>query len=125
MKEARTKKLDKILIKDLLLRCIIGINESERKEKQDVIINLVLWTDLAKGAETDDIRQTVDYKEITKEIIRLVDKSEYFLVETLAENIAQTCLQHKQIERVNVTVEKPGALRFARSVGVEILRERT
>jgi len=124
MKETKTRKLDTILIKDLLLRCIIGVNESERKEKQDVVINLVLWADLVKGAETDDIGQTVDYKQITKEIIRLVDKSEYYLIETLAENIAQTCLQHKQIEKVKVTVEKPGALRFARSVGVEVFRER-
>jgi len=124
MKETKTRKLDTILIKDLLLRCIIGVNESERKEKQDVVINLVLWADLVKGAETDDIGQTVDYKQITKEIIRLVDKSEYYLIETLADRIAQTCLQHKQIERVQVTVEKPGALRFARSVGVEVFRER-
>jgi len=115
---------DKILIKDLLLRCIIGINDIERKEKQDVVINLVIWADLSKAAKSDDIRKTIDYKTITKDIISFVEKSEFFLVETLAEKIAQVCLRHDKVDKVKVTVEKPGALRFARSVGVEIVRKR-
>ena len=116
--------MDKILIKDLRLRCIIGINEFERKEKQDVTINIVIWSNLAEAAKTDDIGKTVDYKEITKRIIKLVDGSEFRLVETLAEKIAESCLEHARVKKVRVTVEKPGALRFARSVGVSILRKR-
>lgn len=115
---------DKILIKDLLLRCIIGINELERKEKQDVIINVVIWSDLKEATETDDINKTVDYKQISKEIIKLVEKSEFFLVETLAERVAQVCLKHDKVSKVKVAIEKPGALRFARSVGIDIVRNR-
>ncbi len=115
---------DRILIKDLLVRCIIGVNESERREKQDVLISVCLWTDLKEASETDDIGKTVDYKKITKNIIAFVEKSDFFLVETLAENVAKICLIPERVKRAKVVVEKPGALRFAKSVGVEIVRER-
>ncbi len=114
---------DKILIKDLLLRCILGVNKFERREKQDVLINIELWCHLREAAETDDIKKTVDYKEITKNVIKLVEESTFFLVETLAEKIADVCLKRTTVRKVKVTVEKPGALRFARSVGAEIIRE--
>jgi len=117
------RAMDKILIKDLRLRCIIGVNEFERREKQDVTINVVLWSNLTEAARTDDIGKTVDYKEITKGIIKLVEGSQFCLVETLAEKIAKNCLEHARVKKVRVTVEKPGALRFARSVGVSILRK--
>ena len=116
--------MDKILIKDLLLRCIIGTNESERREKQDVLINIEMSLDFLEAARTDDISKSANYKEINKKIIPLVENSQYFLVETLAEKIAQTCLKNPKIMKVKVSVEKPGALRFARSVGVEITRKR-
>ena len=115
---------DKILIKDLILKCIIGVNDSERKEKQNVVINITLWSDFTKAIKTDDIGKTVDYKKINKSIIELVEKSKFFLVETLADRIAQLCLQNERVRKVKVKVEKLGALRFARSVGVEILRKR-
>ena len=115
---------DKILIKDLILRCIIGVKESERREKQDVVINIILWSDLTKATETDDIDETIDYKKINKSIIGLVENSKFFLVETLAERIAQLCLQNERVRKVKVSVEKPGALRFARSVGTEVFRKK-
>lgn len=125
MNEHREKgKIDKIFIKDLLLRCVIGINESERREKQDVVINVEIWSDLTSASKTDNIKEAVDYKEINKNIIKLVENSQFFLVEALAENVAQVCLQNRKVRKVRVTVEKPGALRFARSVGVEIVRGR-
>ena len=124
MQNGKKRNLDKILIKNLLLRCIIGIDDLERREKQDVVINIVMWCDLARAAEADDIRKTVDYKKVNKSIVKLVEKSQFFLVETLAEKIANMCLQHGGVKKVRVTVEKPGALRFARSVGVEITREK-
>lgn len=116
------KKLDKILIKDLRLRCIIGVSEFERREKQDVLINITLWCNLAEAVETDSIEKTVNYKTINKNIIRLVENSSFFLAETLAEKIAQTCLEQEGVKKTKVVVEKPGALRFARSVGVELVR---
>lgn len=117
-------KIDKIFIKDLLLRCVIGINEFERRGKQDVVINVEIWSDLTSASKTDNIKEAVDYKEINKNIIKLVENSQFFLVEALAENVAQVCLQNRKVRKVRVTVEKPGALRFARSVGVEIIRGR-
>lgn len=124
MENDREEDLDQILIKDLLLRCIIGVNEFERREKQDVMVNVTIFSNLTEAAKTDDIRKTVDYKQITKDIIKLVESSEFFLVETLAENIAQSCLKQERISKVKVAVDKQGALRFARSVGVEIIRRK-
>ncbi len=120
----KKRYFDKILIRDLLLRCIIGVNDYERKEKQDVVINLVIWADITGAEETDDIKKTLNYREVNKEIIQLVESSQFFLIETLAERIAQTCLRYEKVKKAKVTVEKPGALRFARSVGVEIIRQR-
>ncbi len=124
MKEDKKENLDTIAIKDLLLRCIIGVNDVERHEKQDVLVNIVIWSDLSEAAVTDDLEKTVNYRQVTKEIISLVENSRFFLIETLAEKIAQTCLKHERIHKVKITVEKPGALRFARSVGVEIVRRK-
>jgi FolB domain-containing protein len=124
MGKNRDGNLDKILIKNLLLRCIIGVNEFERREKQDVVINVTIWCDLTEATETDDVARTVDYKEVNKGITKLVENSEFFLVETLAVKIAQFCLKDERIKKVKVAVEKPGALRFAGSVGVEIVRSR-
>lgn len=116
--------MDKIIIKDLFLRCIIGINEEERREKQDVIINVILWTDLRKAGKSDKFENTLDYRYIKKQIVDIVESSNYYLVEALAEKIANICLEDERVRKVQVVVEKPGALRFARSVGVEITREK-
>lgn len=116
--------MDRILIKDLVVRCIVGINEDERREKQDVTINVVLWADLRKAGRSDRFEDAVDYRGIKKRIVSLLEGSQYYLIEALAEAIADICLENDAVQRVQVTVEKPFALRFARSVGVEITRER-
>jgi FolB domain-containing protein len=116
--------MDRIFIRDLALRCIIGVQDFERKEKQDVLINLELEADLSTPGASDDIGDTVDYKTLKKRIIALVEDSRFKLVEALAEAIARTALEDPKVERVKVLVEKPGALRFARSVGVEVERVR-
>ncbi len=118
------ENLDRIEIRDVLLRCIVGINEAERKNKQDVLINIVMWADTRAAAQSDDIADAVNYRTVTKQIIEHVEASEYFLVERLVERIAQICLRHERVQQVQVSVEKPGALRFARSVGVTITRTR-
>lgn len=120
----KIKNHDRILIKNLRLRCIIGINDFERREKQDVLINVTMWTDVEKAAEKDDINLTVDYKKVNKSIVEVVEKSKFFLVESLAQKITEICLAHEKVSKVKVTVEKPGALRFAKSVGVEIVRKK-
>jgi dihydroneopterin aldolase/D-erythro-7,8-dihydroneopterin triphosphate epimerase len=116
--------LDRIHIRDLLVRCILGIYPDERREKQDVIVNITLYADLRKACLSDDIDDTVDYKTIKKNVLHLVQQSEYFLVERLAERIAELALETAAVQRVDVSVDKPGALRFARSVAVEISRLR-
>lgn len=115
---------DQILIKDLLLRAIIGVNDEERVNRQDVLINLVLETDTRKAGRSDDIADAVNYREVTKRVIELVETSQFLLVEKMAEEIARACLADGRVERVRVTVEKPTALRFASSVGVQIERSR-
>lgn len=114
--------LDRIHIRDLLVRCILGIYDEERREKQDVIINLTLHADLHEACASDRIEDTANYKDIKKAILAMVQNSQYYLVERLAEHVAQLALDAPRIARVDVTVEKPGALRFARSVAIEITR---
>jgi FolB domain-containing protein len=116
--------MDSILISDLLVRCIVGVNDDERREKQDVVINLSLSADLRKAGKSDKFEDAVDYRDMKKRIMALAEASRFFLVEALAEAIAGLCLEHPAVLQARVRVEKPSALRFARSVGVEITRER-
>ncbi len=116
--------MDRILISDLAARCIIGVNEEERREKQDVLINLKLLADLRKACKSDRFEDTVDYRRIKKKILVMVEGSQYYLLEALAEAVAEICLSDPKISYVTVKVEKPSALRFARTVGVEITRPR-
>jgi FolB domain-containing protein len=115
---------DRIEIKDLHLRGIIGINAEERRDRQDILINIVMWSDFHKASSSDDVNETVNYRTITKRVIEHVENTQYYLVETLADRIAGICLQDPRVQKVQVSVDKPGALRFARSVGVRIERGR-
>jgi len=116
--------MDRIIITDFRARCIIGINEDERREKQDVVVNLSLYTDLKTPGQTDLIEDAVDYRTIKKQLLGLIENSRYFLVEALAAAIANLCLETPGVMKVLVRADKPSALRFATSVGVEILREK-
>jgi FolB domain-containing protein len=116
--------LDQIHIRDLRLRCIIGVYETERTERQDIVINLTLAGDFSAAGRSDDIADAVDYKVLKKQVIKLVESSEFRLIETLAERVAEICLSHPKVRRVTVSVDKPGALRFARSVAFEITRDK-
>ena len=115
---------DQIEIKDLLLRTHIGATEQERRDRQDVLINLVLETDTRAAGRSDDINDTINYRTLNKRLIAHVEGTTFNLVEKLAEDLAALCLAEPRVGRVRVMVEKPGALRFARSVGVTIERER-
>ncbi|MEN6415857.1 MAG: dihydroneopterin aldolase [Armatimonadota bacterium] len=116
--------MDRILIKGLALRCIIGTNGDERHEKQDVTIDVALLADLSTPCRTDRLEDTIDYRALKKSIMAMVESSSYYLIEALAEQIAQICLENPMVIQAQVAVEKPSALRFARSVGVEITRGR-
>ena len=115
---------DKIYIRDLSIRCIIGVNQDERIEKQDVVINVILFTDTRKAGRTDALADSVDYKRVKKAILSLVESSEFLLIEKLTDEIAKVCLDDSKVQKVNVSVDKPGALRYTRSVAVEIVRTR-
>lgn len=118
--------MDKIIIKDLLLRGIIGINPEERVKLQDILINVVMYADVRQAAQSDDIADAVDYKTTTKRIIEHVENASDYLVEKLVTDIARLVLElNPQIDKVQVRVEKPTALRFAQSVGIEIERTRS
>ncbi len=114
--------LDAIQIEGLLVRCIIGVTADERRDRQDVVIDLTLWGDFRAAGASDDLAQAVNYRTVTKKVIRLAEESSCRLVEALAERVARLCLDDARIQRVRVRVAKPGALRFARNVAVEIVR---
>jgi len=116
---------DRIDIHELMIRAIVGINDDERVNRQDVVINITLWTDTAQAGRTDEIDDTINYRTLSKRVIELVEESSFFLVEKLVAEIARVGLEFSEsIERVRISVEKPGAVRFARSVGITIERTR-
>ena len=117
--------LDKIHIRNLSTRCIVGIYPEERENKQDVLINITLHADFLKACQSDRIEDTVDYKTVKKKVVAMVESSEFFLIERLAQAVADLCLESPGVTRVAVTVDKPGALRYADSVAVEISRARS
>lgn len=116
---------DKLLIKDLLVRGIIGVNDWEREKEQDILINLTVFFDVASAGRSDDMSDTLNYRTLAKAVIEYVETSSHFLVEALATQIARLAIAEYGAERVIVRIEKPGALRFAASVGVEIERDRS
>ncbi len=116
--------MDKVFIKDLMVRGIIGISERERSKRQDIVVNVVLYTDITKGAESDNIEDCVSYRTAAKMIIAHIEKTARYTVEALSMDIAKMCLEMGGVQKVKVRVEKPGAVRFSKSVGVEIVRRR-
>ena len=116
-------RLDQLHIRDLRVRCIVGVNPEERDKKQEVDINITLYADLRRAARTDAIEDAVDYKAVKAKVVQEIEASSFLLIERLAERVAEICLADRKVKRTRVLVEKPGALRFARTVGVELIRE--
>ena len=114
--------MDKVIIKDLLARGVIGVYEDERKDRQNILVNIVLYADTKAGAASDDIKDCVNYRTVAKSVLKHIEETQRYTVEALAGDIANICLGFPLVEGVNVRVEKPGAVRFSRSVGVEIER---
>lgn len=117
--------MDKVFIKDLMVRGIIGINDWERENKQDILINITLFADLHKAGESDDIESTPNYRTVAKKVISHIEQANRFTVEALANDVANLCMEDKNVQKVQVRIEKPGAVRFSKSVGVEIERGRS
>lgn len=113
-----------IRIKDLLIRTIIGFNPDERKNRQDVLINIEIEVNTRKAIETDESEGIYDYKAITKQVISLVQESEFNLLERLTHEILILIMNDKRVMRARVEVDKPHALRFAESVSVVMEEQR-
>jgi FolB domain-containing protein len=116
--------MDRIFIRDLRARGIIGINDWEREKIQDILINVTVFTDTHRVAQTDDLQDSVDYRGLAKKMQAHAETAARFTVEALANDLADICLAVPGVQKVLVRVEKPGAVRFAASVGVEVERSR-
>lgn len=114
--------MDKIFLNALSLECIVGIWEWERKVKQTVVIDLEMACDVRKAAASDRIEDTVDYKAVSKRLIAFVTESQFQLVETLAEQIAKVIVTEFGVSWVRVRLNKQGAIRGSRDVGILIER---
>lgn len=124
MKSQNLDRLDRIDIEDLSVRSIIGIFDWERNRKQEVLLQIRIYTDTSGAASSDNIEDAVDYKKLTKSVIGYVEESTFSLLETLAEEVSKIALDFPGVEAVQITVQKPGALRHAANVGVTVLRPR-
>jgi FolB domain-containing protein len=114
--------MDNTFIRNLCIRCIIGVNDWERTTPQEILVSVEVFTDTRKAAQSDDIADCIDYDRLSQNIRELAENARRFTVEALAEDIANLCLGGPGARRVNVRVEKPGAVRESASVGVEIER---
>lgn len=116
--------MDKIIIKNLLARGIIGVHDWERNRPQNILINITMFTNTRRAAQTDSLEDCIDYSTMSKRLLAHAESVNRLTVEALANDLAAICLEEKEVKRVIVRVEKPGAVRFAESVGVEVERGR-
>jgi len=117
-------RTDTIFLRGLAVECIIGFIEWERRVKQTVVIDLELPVDCTRAALTDEVVDTLDYKKLAKRVIAFVEGSHFKLVETLAHRTALVILEEFGVEWVRLKLNKPGAIRKSRDVGVTIERTR-
>lgn len=116
---------DTIFLRGLEVECIIGFIEWERRIKQRVQIDLELPVDCTRAAVNDDVADTVDYKRVAKRVIAFVEASQFLLVETMAHRMALMILEEFDLDWIRIAVNKPGAIRGSRDVGVSIERHRS
>ena len=114
--------MDKIFLEDMRVETVIGIWEWERKIRQTVAIDIEMATDIRKAAASDSVEDTLNYKSVAKRVQAFVSDSSFQLVETLAEKIAAIILEEFDVAWVRVRLNKPGAIRGAKGVGVLIER---
>ena len=115
--------VDIVYIHDLEIKTIVGVFDWEREQKQIVSIDLEMATDIRPSAEFDNIEHALDYKAVAKRVIKFVEDSEFSLVETLAEQVANLVLTEFEVSSLKLRIGKPGALRGSRDVGVIIERD--
>jgi 7,8-dihydroneopterin aldolase/epimerase/oxygenase len=116
--------MDIVYLHGLRVETVIGIWDWERQIKQTVVVDLDLATDISLAARSDAIEDTVDYKSVAKRLIGFADESKFFLVEALAEAMANILISEFSISWVRIGINKQGALSGVRDVGVIIERGR-
>ena len=114
--------VDRIHVRDLACRAVIGDNPDERRARQDLLIQLALGYEGLPAGRTDRLADALDYRAVKKRVVAHVEASSFRLLEALAESVAALCLADARVREATVTIDKPGALRFARSVAVEVTR---
>jgi dihydroneopterin aldolase len=115
---------DRIFLRGLTAECVIGFIDWERRVKQTVVVDLELPVDCRQASVSDDVTDTVDYKKVSKRVLAFIEASEFKLVETLAQRLAMLILEEFAIEWIRLSINKPGAIRNSRDVGVSIERSR-
>ena len=115
---------DHIFLRGLECRCIIGFIDWERQVPQTVVVDVELPADCARAAARDAVADTVDYKQVAKRVLAYVGESRFQLIETLAHRLALLLLAEFSLEWVRLSLNKPGAIRHSRDVGVVIERRR-
>jgi dihydroneopterin aldolase len=115
---------DRIFLRGLAVECIIGFIDWERRVKQTVVIDLEIPVDCREASRTDEVGHTIDYKAVAKRVIAFVEASEFKLVETLAHRLGILVIEEFSLQWVRVSVNKPGAIRGSRDVGVVLERTR-
>jgi FolB domain-containing protein len=116
--------MDQVFISDLIARGIIGVNDWEREKRQEISINIVLFADLHEAGRSDNLEESVNYRAGAKMVLAHAETAQRQTVESLAADVARLCHDEPGVQQVRVRVEKPGAVRFSRSVGVEIGRSK-
>ena len=116
--------MDKVFIRGLVTRVTVGIFDWERRIKQKIVFDIEMATDNKRAAETDSINDTLDYKKISKAVVQFAENSDFQLVETLAEAVAEMVIRDFSVSALKLTLNKAGAVSQARDVGVEIERQR-
>ena len=115
---------DRIFLRGLTAECIIGFIDWERRVKQTVVVDLEIPVDCRHAALTDAVADTVDYKKVAKRVLAFIEASEFKLVETLAQRLALLLLEEFPLQWIRLSINKPGAIRNSRDVGVSIERSR-
>ena len=114
--------MDIVFIRELKVDTLVGIYDWERRMRQQVVLDLDMGADIARAAKSDKIEDTLDYKTVAKRVAQFVRESEFQLVETLAEKVAELVMGEFRVPWVKVTLNKPGAVSGSKSVGVIIER---
>jgi dihydroneopterin aldolase len=116
--------VDTVFLRGLAIETTIGFFDCERHVNQTVVLDLEIPVDCARAAGSDDVKDTVDYKSMSKRCIAFVSEAQFHLVETLAHKLAMTLLAEFDIAWIKLSLNKPGAIRGSRDVGVTIERHR-